>query len=101
MSKYISAELIKDLMKHDRFMQGNAEWVMWQQEVDRRVDNMPSIDIVRCRDCKWSDFSERDKVYVCKCHIPHFSKRPNGYCDLGERRDDVSDNRGAAAPDRD
>ena len=46
MSKYISAELIKELMKHDRFMQGNAEMVMWQQEVDRQVDSMPSIEIV-------------------------------------------------------
>ena len=87
MSKYISAELIKELMKHDRFMQGNAEMVMWQQEVDRQVDSMPSIEIVRCRDCKWAGYSERDKVYVCKCIIPHFNKRPNGYCDMGERKD--------------
>lgn len=44
MSKYINAELIKALMKNDRLMQGNAESVMWQQEVERRVDRLPSID---------------------------------------------------------
>ena len=44
MSKYINANLIKALMKNDRLMQGNAESIMWQQEVERRVDRLPSID---------------------------------------------------------
>ena len=86
MSRYISAELIKELMKRDRFMQGNAEWVMWQQEVDRRVDSMPSIEIVRCQDCKW--YEKKYKRHG-NCIV-----RPGGYngvsdddyCSTGKRK---------------
>lgn len=41
--KWISADYIRELMKNDRLMQGNAEYKLWEQEVDRRVDAMPGI----------------------------------------------------------
>ena len=44
--KWISADYIKELMKNDRLMQGNAEYKLWEQEVDKRVDAMPSIDVM-------------------------------------------------------
>ena len=75
MSRYISAELIKELMKRDRFMQGNAEWVMWQQEVDRRVDSMPSIEIVRCQDCKCTLHYRCRKCQVCLPFYNHTQGR--------------------------
>ena len=45
--KWISADYIKELMKNDRLMQGNAEYILWEHEVDRRVDAMPTIDPVK------------------------------------------------------
>jgi hypothetical protein len=44
--KWISADYIKALMKNDRLMQGNAEYELWKQEVDKKVDAMPSIDVM-------------------------------------------------------
>ena len=43
--KYIRADYIKALMKNDRIMQGNCEYELWKQEVDRCVDAMPSIEV--------------------------------------------------------
>ena len=55
MSKYISAEYIKALMKNDRLMQGNAEYTLWEQEVERKVGAMPSIEIVECDECLYKN----------------------------------------------
>ena len=44
--KWISADYIKELMKNDRLMQGNAEYELWKQEVDKQVDAMPSIEVM-------------------------------------------------------
>ena len=44
--KWISADYIKALMKNDRLMQGNAEYKLWEQEVEKKVDAMPSIDVM-------------------------------------------------------
>ena len=52
MSRYIDAELIRVIAKNDRLLQGNAEWEFYKQKVDAYVDSLPSIDIVRCGECK-------------------------------------------------
>lgn len=44
--KFISADYIKAWMKNDRLMQGNAEYELWKQEVDKQVDAMPSIEVM-------------------------------------------------------
>ena len=44
--KYISADYIKAIMKGDRLMQGNCEYELWKQEVDKKVDAMPSIEVM-------------------------------------------------------
>ena len=43
--KYISADYIKELMKNNRFLQGNAEYELWKQQVDKIVDAMPGIKV--------------------------------------------------------
>ena len=45
MSRYIDAEIIKLLMKQDRLLQGNCEYELWKQEVDRQVNALPYIDL--------------------------------------------------------
>lgn len=46
MGKWINADYIKAVMKGDRLMQGNCEYELWKQEVDKKVDAMPSIDVM-------------------------------------------------------
>lgn len=45
MSRYIDAERIKLLMKQDRLLQGNCEYELWKQEVDRQVNALPHIEL--------------------------------------------------------
>ena len=44
--RWINADYIKALMKNDRLMKGNAEYKLWEQEVDKLVDAMPSIEVM-------------------------------------------------------
>ena len=52
MSRYVDTEYIKAVMLNDRLMQGNAEFTLYAQQVETQVNALPSIDIVRCRECK-------------------------------------------------
>ena len=52
MSRYVDAEYIKAVMLNDRLMQGNAEFTLYAQQVETQVNALPSIDIVRCGECK-------------------------------------------------
>ena len=46
MGRWINADYIKEVMKGDRLMQGNCEYELWKQEVDKKVDAMPSIEVM-------------------------------------------------------
>lgn len=46
MGKWINADYIKAVMKGDRLMQGNCEYELWKQEVDKKVDAMPGIEVM-------------------------------------------------------
>ena len=52
MSRYVDAEYVKAVMLNDRLMQGNAEFTLYAQQVETQVNALPSIDIVRCSECK-------------------------------------------------
>lgn len=86
--RYISTDYIKAIMKNDRLMQGNAEYTLWEQEVNKRVDAMPFLDIVQCKECKYES--------ICSHSVQHTTHEPTsvtiGYklvnsCDYGERRE--------------
>lgn len=84
--KYISADYIKAVMKGDRLMQGNCEYELWKQEVDKKVDAMPSIDIVRCKECKHRN--ERCGMGERRwCEMLNMSTTPNDFCSYAERRE--------------
>lgn len=110
MSRYISAERIKLWMKQDRLLQGNCEYELWKQEVDRQVNAWPSIDlddyvprefhdktceamaqmhqeeiadmvsVVRCKECKWDKAQIMPKSV--KCIYQH---NADDFCSYGER----------------
>lgn len=44
-------------------------------------------ELVLCKNCTWSKWSERDKRYECHCHIPIFAVLPDGFCDKGEEKE--------------
>lgn len=83
MSKWISAYALKCYMKHDRFLQGNAEYTLWEQEVDKKVDALPSLDIVTCGECVRASY-ELSGVY---CGMSDALMSANGFCSLGKRKE--------------
>lgn len=91
MGRYIDAEYVKAVMINDRLMQGNAEFNLYAQQVEIQVNAMPSIYIVRCKECKYWDthtmqFTENNLVIArCKQWLQY--SRMNGYCHNGERKE--------------
>lgn len=81
--KWISTYALKCYMKHDRFLQGNAEYTLWEQEVDKKVDALPSLDIVTCGECVRANH-ELSGVY---CGMSDALMGANGFCSLGKRKE--------------
>lgn len=61
-----------------------------------RMDNIPSVDVVRCKDCKWfnlNKWAEVDGVQIIVGHeICDFwgggcKTQEDGYCSYGEREE--------------
>ena len=75
----------------------NAQTVKRCIEVDDSIPNVATavdfVEVVRCRDCKYCEIlcpvKEIDKEAVVgyKCLLINKYKKPNGFCDYGERRE--------------
>lgn len=90
MSRYVDTEYVKAVMLNDRLMQGNAEFTLYAQQVETQVNALPSIDIVRCKECKWYE-EPHHKIFE-NCVKWKESRgiilpiKPNDSCSYGERR---------------
>ena len=82
MSRYVDAEYVKAVMLNDRLMQGNAEFTLYAQQVETQVNALPSIDIVRCRECKYW-VSDGGALMICDIHKD--PTVPEHFCSYGER----------------
>ena len=78
MSKWISDAYIKRLLQNNRLLQGNCEYKLWEQEVEKTVDAMPSIDIVRCKECYMCD----EEMW---CSFYDSIMESDDFCSYGER----------------
>ena len=83
MSKWISDAYIKRVLKNNRLAQGNCEYKLWEQEVEKTVDATPSIDIVFCKECKWYKKSEA----FCENGNGLWQAGDECFCSYGERSD--------------
>lgn len=83
MSRWISANYLKRLIENNRLLQGNCEYTLWEQEADRIVDSQPSIDIVRCGECKqW----QSDGGALMLCEVTEIPTDADDFCSYGEKR---------------
>jgi len=86
MSRYIDAEYIKAVMLNDRLMQGNAEFTLYAQQVETQVNALPSIDIIRCRECKWA---KANGTYQWCGRLDSTARiTADDFCSYGEREDE-------------
>lgn len=85
MSRYVDAEYIKAVMLNDRLMQGNAEFTLYAQQVETQVNALPSIEIIRCGECKhwWNEYGDS----ACMLHSD-FTVNADDFCSYGEREND-------------
>lgn len=80
MSKYI--ELDKVLSK----LCLNHKDVIYidKNECAKRIEKIPSIDIVRCKECKWLTKDQYDEPY---CGFHSIGIYADDFCSYGERRE--------------
>ena len=87
MSRYIDAEYVKAVMINDRLMQGNAEFNLYAQQVEIQINAMPSIDIVRCKECKHRyDDGWLEPRWTCD-YLKDMRLKDDDFCSYGERKE--------------
>ena len=79
MSRYIDADaFIDDLYEH--------EFSNWcdKDEVSTLVNDAPSIDIVRCKECKHGTYCKEAEMYICNANDQDLYEADH-FCSYGER----------------
>ena len=93
MSRYIDADAIDKAFSKLRFNNdGELEhygdrpnWYLWGSEVENLIADAPSIDIVRCKECRWGK-PYSDKQLECDALGLGGLKFPNDFCSYGVRK---------------
>ena len=86
MSRYIDADALAKEIKQDI-----ADAGLTERFVFYRINEAPSIDIVRCKECKHrkpSGCVGSIKTYECDITGFRMHDLTNHFCSYGERRDD-------------
>ena len=80
MSKYIDADvLIKDTIQE--FINPKP----FRDTIMRMINKAPSIDIVRCKECRYWKWIEWAKEFRCTLRNTAFNARADDFCSYGER----------------
>ena len=84
MSRYIDEEWLVDNSKE--YSLGYYEEAEWATPLNI-LDSAPSIDIVRCRECKWFDSGKNDSEIwsMCTRHFgKYFDVNADDFCSYGQ-----------------
>ena len=90
MSKYIDAEWLEENAKE--YSLGYYDYDEWATPISL-LDEAPSIDIVRCKECKfWVEDGNESFGYAMFCEHDcslggQGIKKPNDFCSYGERNE--------------
>lgn len=79
MSRYIDADALKPDY-YDEYVFGDDEYVV-RYYSETQIDNAPSIDIVRCKECYMCD----EEMW---CSFYDSIMESDDYCSYGERKSD-------------
>ncbi len=53
--------------------------------MSKAMAEAPSIDIVRCKECKWCDGNGANRALICTNEYIDIDCHPDFYCGYGER----------------
>ena len=76
MARYIDADALKKTIDEEIFRHDTIDHVF------QIIDDAPSIDIVRCSECRYS------RGVLEYCAIDYWVGDADGYCSYGERKSD-------------
>ena len=83
MSRYIDADALKEWL--DEYLSVFKKYD--KGTIKGFVDHAPSIDIVRCKECKrWN--TNGCHLDVGECEWAFYMTKPDDYCSYGERKSD-------------
>ena len=86
MSKYINADDIENAKFQAENLRGMGDGVAyrvgWNEAIDAIIENAPTIDIVRCGECK--NFHDRAYPYSI-CGRTSTKAEDDDFCSYGER----------------
>lgn len=84
MSRYIDAEWIRNVYADFEHYENRDDWTTPITNVLAVIDDAPSIDIVRCKECQRKYVTgDTTQYYVCDFMDAQYEE--NGYCHHGER----------------
>lgn len=89
MSRYIDADALDRAFSKLRFNNDGElnhygdrpNWYLWGSEIENLIADAPSIDIVRCKECKWYKQSEA----FCENGNGLWQAGDECFCNYGER----------------
>ena len=90
MSRYIDAEWIRNVYVDFKDYEGRNDWTTPIANVLAVIDDAPSIDIVRCKECRWwinnLAIDDTDEAYdACRWDWHKDNPKADDFCSYGER----------------
>ena len=86
MSKYIDAEWIRNVYADFKHYDNRNDWTTPIANVLAVIDDAPSIDIVRCEECKYWRNTDAEKIPTAS--IACGNMHADDFCSYGEREDE-------------
>lgn len=85
MSRYIDADETLEQIRKKLGVKSLDYLLEAERQIVAVIQSMPSIDIVRCKECKhWQYIKWADK-HICLSGTTSFKENPDGFCSSGER----------------
>jgi len=81
MSRYIDYDAIN--YRHDKLHDKSDEFLNGVVYMAQRIEEAPSIDIVRCGECKY--YYNKDPQQIPTANIMCSHMHPDDFCSYGER----------------
>ena len=81
MSRYIDADALEYDTEWSEYHDGFTAYSQMA------IDTAPSIDIVRCKECRFGQWHEQAEEYICIAHDQDLFDAEH-FCSYGERKSD-------------
>lgn len=85
MSKYIDYDAID--YRNDKMHDKSSDFIDGVIYMAQRIEDAPSIDIVRCKECKHGEYWNGFNEYECHTNRHAIRHNPDFFCADGERKE--------------